>query len=77
LRFIEAAEKAFLRLLDLPDIGRRRQFRHPDLAGVRSWPVPGFEKHLIFYRLAPQGIQVLRVLHSARDLDAILGPEAK
>jgi toxin ParE1/3/4 len=77
LRFLEAAEAAFSQLADLPDIGRRRQFRHPALAGVRSWPVPGFEKHLIFYRLNPGRVEVLRVLHSARDLDSLLGPEAR
>jgi toxin ParE1/3/4 len=54
LRFVEAAEAAFSQLADLPDIGRPRLFRHPALAGVRSWPVPGFAKHLIFYRLTPE-----------------------
>jgi toxin ParE1/3/4 len=77
LRFLEAAEAAFARLASFPEIGRRRKFHHPDLAGVRSWPVPGFEKHLIFYRPAERGVEILRVLHSARDLDRILGAEER
>jgi len=75
LRFLTAAEEAFARLAAFPEIGRRRKFHHPDLAGVRSWPVPKFEKHVIFYRLTETGVEVLRVVHSARDLDSILGYE--
>jgi toxin ParE1/3/4 len=75
LRFLTAAEESFTRLAAFPEIGRRRKFHHPDLTGVRSWPVPGFEKHLIFYRLTERGVEILRVLHSARDLDSILGHE--
>jgi toxin ParE1/3/4 len=75
LRFLDAAEGAFERLRFLPEIGRRRDFIHPELSGVRCWPIPGFEKHLIFYRVDDSGLEVLRVLHSARDLAEILGPE--
>ncbi|MEX1025024.1 MAG: type II toxin-antitoxin system RelE/ParE family toxin [Planctomycetota bacterium] len=41
------------------------------LAGLRSFPVKGFDKHLIFYRSTEHGIEVLRVLHGARDLGTI------
>ena len=75
LRFLEAAEAAFERLRSFANIGTRREFVHPDLSGVRSWPIPGFSKHLIFYRANASSIEVLRVLHSARDLAEILGPE--
>ena len=75
LRFLEAAEAAFTCLAALPAIGRRRRFQHPSLAGVRSWPISGFERYVIFYHLTPKGVEVLRVLHSARDLDSIFGPE--
>ncbi|NJK75351.1 MAG: type II toxin-antitoxin system RelE/ParE family toxin [Microcoleus sp. SU_5_6] len=32
----------------------------------------GFKRYLIFYRTAETGIEILRVLHGARDLEAIL-----
>ncbi|MBI4604738.1 MAG: type II toxin-antitoxin system RelE/ParE family toxin [Planctomycetes bacterium] len=35
----------------------------------------GFEQHLVFYRPVEDGIEVVRVLHGARDLRAILGEE--
>jgi plasmid stabilization system protein ParE len=38
---------------------------------VRSWRVSGFRNYLIFYRIVPEGVQVLHVYHGARDLDAL------
>jgi toxin ParE1/3/4 len=75
LRFLTAAESTFEKLGAMPEIGRRRSFRHPSLAGVRSWAIPGFEKHVIFYRVAQDRVDVLRVIHAARDLRSILGSE--
>ena len=37
--------------------------------------VPGFENHLIFYRVTEEAIEVFRVLHGARDIEAILSEE--
>jgi plasmid stabilization system protein ParE len=31
------------------------------------------KRHVIFYRPMAEGIEVLRVLHGARDIDRILG----
>lgn len=39
----------------------------PALAGLRLWPVPGFEKFRICYIPREDHIDVLRVLHGARD----------
>jgi toxin ParE1/3/4 len=36
------------------------------------WPVPGFRNHLIFYRVTGDAIEVLRVLHAARDVRKLL-----
>jgi toxin ParE1/3/4 len=38
------------------------------LSGVLSFPVGNY---LIFYRIASDGIEIVRVLHGARDLPAI------
>jgi toxin ParE1/3/4 len=72
LRFIEAVDAAFRRLASTPEIGRRRDFRNPRLVGLRSWPVPGFEKHLVFYRVEEGCVEIVRVLHGARDLAFVL-----
>ncbi|MGO9471122.1 MAG: type II toxin-antitoxin system RelE/ParE family toxin [Isosphaeraceae bacterium] len=39
---------------------------------MRVWQVDGFEKHLIFYRLADDDVEIVRVLRGARDLDSVL-----
>ncbi len=75
LRFLEAAESAFDRLRSFPEVGTSRRFKHPKLSNVRSWPIPDFEKYVIFYRADSTGVDVLRVIHAARDLAGIFGPE--
>lgn len=70
-------EEAFTLLADRPAIGRlRTDLRHPRLQGLRSWGIRGFESYLIFYRASDDGIEVVRVLHGARDVAAELGDEA-
>ena len=44
------------------------------LPGLRSWPVTGFP-YLVCYFERPDHVDVVRVLHGARDLDAILANE--
>lgn len=72
LRFLEAAENTFGQLARLPLVGRSRKVKSRIFANVRQFPISGFEKHLVFYRPIKGGIEVLRVLHSARDLNRIL-----
>ncbi len=35
----------------------------------------GFPNYLVFYRVIDEGVDVLRVLHGARDIDAIFEAE--
>lgn len=74
-RFLEAAEAASHQLLTFPALGSPRQYRHPHLAAVRAWRIKGFDKLWIFYYPTATGIEILRVLHSARDIDAIMEEE--
>jgi toxin ParE1/3/4 len=40
---------------------------------VRVYPLPhGYCSYLVFYRPVAEGIEVIRVLHGARDLEAAL-----
>jgi hypothetical protein len=39
------------------------------------WPVPDFPDYLVWYQPTSDGIEVFRVLHGARDRDAIIGVE--
>lgn len=68
-RFLNAVEKTLQFLLTQPSLGRRRKFRHPALAGIRSFRVePPFQKLLVFYRFTANELTVERLMHSARDL---------
>lgn len=75
LRFYEAAANTFALIATQPRIGAVRKYRDPLLAGIRFHPIKGFEKQLVFYRPLTDGIEVLRVVHGARDLEALFGPE--
>jgi len=72
LRFYDAASSTFGKLADAPGIGERWPTTHPRLAGLRVCRIEGFEKHLAFYRPLDDGIEVVRVIHAARDLDNVL-----
>lgn len=72
LRFIDAADHAYERLRESPEIGGVWNFENPRLAGIRVWPIPGFRNYLIFYRVTDETVQVLRILHGAQDLENIL-----
>jgi len=68
-RFLKAVENTLQSLLMQPDLGRRRTFRHPALAGIRSFRVePPFQKILIFYRHTAAELSAERLMHGARDL---------
>jgi toxin ParE1/3/4 len=74
-RFVDAIEKAFQRLSEMPEVGARRTFKSPRLRDIRMWPVPGFENYLVFYRVTPERVEVIRVLHGARDISRIFEEE--
>ena len=70
-RFLDAAETAFHLLASMPEMGTLCEFRSPEAAGIRFWSIRGFENHLVFYRSLKDGIDVVRVIHGARDIQAI------
>jgi toxin ParE1/3/4 len=72
LRFDDAAAAAFEKLARMPGLGERRESPNPRLAGLRVSPIDGFPNHLVFYRPIDGGIEVVRVLHGARDIESVL-----
>lgn len=75
LRFLEAAEKTFHQLAMMPGIGERFPSARPELAGVRRIGISGFRKFQVHYRPVDRGIEILRVLHGARDARRVFGPD--
>jgi toxin ParE1/3/4 len=71
IRFVDAVRATEKLLLDAPGVGTARDYGNPALAGMRWHSVKGFRRYLIFYIPRSDGIEIVRVLHGARDLDAI------
>ncbi|MDF5714977.1 MAG: type II toxin-antitoxin system RelE/ParE family toxin [Rhizonema sp. NSF051] len=63
--FLQKIESKLKMLVETPGMGRKRDELVPNL---RSFPVGNY---LIFYRPVNQGIEVIRVLHGARDIPSI------
>ena len=74
-RYLEAVEETCKLLAGHPQSGVRYQSGIPGLSGVRRVPVTGFDKYLIFYLCHRGGIEVVRVLHGAGDLENLLAQE--
>lgn len=76
LSFLAATEETFKLLAGQPDMRWSCRFPNPALASVRVFRVRRFERFLIFYRPAHECIEILRLLHSSQDLDAVLRAES-
>jgi toxin ParE1/3/4 len=70
-RFLNAAREAADMLADLPKLAPAGRFRRRGLSRIRIWPIRGFDKILLIYSVERSGIDVLRVVHGARDLDTL------
>ncbi len=75
-RLLDAVEEAIRFLLQNPGAGGLRNFRSPRAQGIRSWGVSGFQSFLIFYRPDGDDLEVVRILHGARDLPRLLEEES-
>jgi len=74
-RSLVAAEQSFRDLERMPLMGSSREFRNSALHGIRMWRVKDFPRHLIFYRPTGDGVEIIRVLHSSRDIPGIFVEE--
>lgn len=68
-RWMDHLDEQFRVLAAQPMMGRVRNELAP---GVRSFP---FGRYVVFYVPLDDGIDVVRVLHGARDIDAVFNPE--
>ncbi len=71
-RFVEAVFATWNDLAAHPGKGSPKHFPRTGLTGVRSWPVPGFPNHLVYYQTHPDAVIILAVVHGARNVPAIL-----
>jgi len=64
--FVDLLDSKFQALARRPGMGRRRPELTPD---IRSFPV---DRYVIFYVPRSRGVEIVRVLHGARDVDAMI-----
>jgi toxin ParE1/3/4 len=68
LRFLDALDQTVTALASQPGLGSPHASDQARLREVRVRPVKKFKNYLIFYKPIAGGIEVLRVLHGARDI---------
>lgn len=74
-RYFAAVDETCRQLVKHPKMGTLHDSGIARLRGMRRFPVIGFEKYLIFYLPLGNGIDVIRVLHGARDIDNLFAEE--
>jgi toxin ParE1/3/4 len=71
-RFLCECEATFELLLTSPGIGGLYPTSVPRHRGIRAFPLREFPNHVVFYFSKELGIEIVRVLHGARDLDSAI-----
>lgn len=72
-RFLRAFDNAVEQLVEMPEMAGRWEPLHPGPEELRVWTIRRFPNYLIFYRIIADGIEVVRVLHGAQDIERLLG----
>jgi plasmid stabilization system protein ParE len=74
-RYLAAVEETCALLVTQPRSGTPYDSGIAKLAGLRRVPVKGFGNHLVFYIPRSGGVDVVRVLHAALDIESVFGSE--
>ena len=71
--FREALQETTELLLRMPHIGSQRVSDKSALKDIRVVPVKDFDRYFIFYRSLDEGIEIIRVIHGARNYPWLFG----
>lgn len=74
-RFLVAAHATFSLLATQPNMGWQPRFRHPGLELARVFRVKDFERIIVIYIPRLDGVEILRVVHGSRNIEALLRRE--
>lgn len=70
-RFLAEVEHTVDTIARMPLIGHAYVSDQPQLAGVRMLAVRNFRNYLIFYKSVADTVELLLVVHGARDIPAV------
>jgi len=74
--FLDRIESTLQQLRIFPELGTSRDWLAPRCRGIRFIPVKDFPRYYIFYRPMDESIEVIRILHAARDTGTLLVGES-
>ena len=73
IEFLVAIDKTLNHLGRFPSSGRVVEISSSTLSEIRVWRVKGYERYLLLYTVAHDEVEVIRFLHSSRDIESIFG----
>jgi toxin ParE1/3/4 len=75
-RFLDQLLSSLDDLSKMPRMGQLCGFRKAATRRLRRWPVKGFENWLIFYQPRRDGVEIVHVMHGARDIEGLLAGQS-
>ncbi|MGD0768048.1 MAG: type II toxin-antitoxin system RelE/ParE family toxin [Tepidisphaeraceae bacterium] len=75
LKFYDAVDQTYRLIREHPNRWPRYELDHPDLANLHKRSVVKFDNYLIFYRIEADVVEIVRVLHAARDIPSALADD--
>lgn len=76
MRFYDAINETYKHIIEAPLRWSLYGLSHPRLQDIRKRAVNGFDRYLIFYRVDADMVEIIRVIHGARDIPSLFGEEA-
>jgi toxin ParE1/3/4 len=71
-KVLDAIERSINSLIDMPGVGHYWNSPDPRLQAMRVVCVRPYRNYLIFFRVAPNHIEVFRVVHGMRELQPLI-----
>lgn len=71
-RVIDKIVHSMEMLSKMPEMAQKRPKLSEIYPDLRMWPVNEFSKYLVFYVPIEDGILVIRILHSSRNIDELI-----
>ena len=68
-RFRQGVEKTVRMLCWAPESGTACLFQNPAYADVRVTTIIGYSNYILFFRRLENSLQIVRIVHGARDYD--------
>lgn len=74
-RFVDAAEATIARIAQFPESGTTFVTSNPRLKGMRVVRIEAFPNFLVFFLPRKETVEIVRVVHGARDFPKLFGTE--